>query len=65
MPALIIHGELDAIIPLAVAEMAARAIPDSKLVVIPGAGHVPTMTRPEEFVAAINGWRALMSGREG
>ena len=65
VPALIIHGELDAIIPLAVAEMAARAIPDSKLVVIPGAGHVPTMTRPEEVVAAINGWRALMSAREG
>src|SRR5664280_3300177 len=65
VPTLIIHGELDAIIPLADAEMAARAIPDSKLVVIPGADHVPTMTRPEEVVAAINDWRALTSGREG
>jgi pimeloyl-ACP methyl ester carboxylesterase len=58
VPTLIIHGELDAIIPLAVAETTARAIPDSKLVVIPGAGHVPAMTRPEEVVAAINDWRA-------
>lgn len=58
VPTLIIHGELDAIIPLAVAETTARTIPESKLVVIPGAGHVPTMTRPEEVVAAINDWRA-------
>jgi pimeloyl-ACP methyl ester carboxylesterase len=36
--------------------MAAKAIPDSKLVLIPGAGHVPTMTRPEALVAAINQW---------
>jgi pimeloyl-ACP methyl ester carboxylesterase len=58
VPTLIIHGELDAIIPLAVAATTALAIPDSKLVVIPGAGHVPTMTRPGEVVAAINDWRA-------
>jgi pimeloyl-ACP methyl ester carboxylesterase len=56
VPTLIIHGELDAIIPPVVGEMAAKAIPDSKLVLIPGAGHVPTMTRPEELVAAINDW---------
>jgi len=36
--------------------MAAQAIRDSKLVVILGAGHVPTVTRPEEVVAAIDDW---------
>ena len=56
MPTLIIHGELDAIIPLAVAETTTRAIHDSKLLVVHGAGHVPTLTRPEEVVAAINDW---------
>lgn len=56
-PALVIHGELDAIIPVAAAETVANAIPDSKLVVIPEAGHVPTLTRPAEVVAAIEGWR--------
>lgn len=56
LPTLIIHGELDAIIPLASAEMATKAIPGSKLVVIPGAGHVPIITRPEEVVAAIEDW---------
>lgn len=57
LPALVIHGELDAIIPVAAAEMVANAIPDSELVVIPGAGHVPTLTRPGEVVAAIEDWR--------
>ncbi|MGH8980043.1 MAG: alpha/beta fold hydrolase [Acidimicrobiales bacterium] len=57
LPALVIHGELDAIIPVAAAETVANAITDSKLVVIPGAGHVPTLTRPAEVVAAIEGWR--------
>jgi len=56
MPTLVIHGELDAIIPMARAEMAVQAIPGSKLVVIPGAGHVPILTRPREVVAAIDDW---------
>jgi 3-oxoadipate enol-lactonase len=56
LPTLIIHGELDAIIPLASAEMASQAIPGSKLVVIRGAGHVPVITRPEQVVAAIDDW---------
>jgi pimeloyl-ACP methyl ester carboxylesterase len=56
VPTLVIHGELDAIIPVARAEMAARAIPNSKLLVIPGAGHVPVLTRPEVVVAAIDDW---------
>jgi pimeloyl-ACP methyl ester carboxylesterase len=61
---LLIHGELDAIIALGVAETAARAISDSKMVVIPGAGHVPTKTRPEEVVAAIQRLASVDVGRE-
>ncbi|HEX4216878.1 MAG TPA: alpha/beta hydrolase [Acidimicrobiales bacterium] len=56
LPALVIHGELDAIIPVSAAETVAGAIPGSKLVVIPGAGHVPTLTRPAEVAAAIDDW---------
>jgi 3-oxoadipate enol-lactonase len=56
IPALVIHGELDAIIPAAAARLVADAIPDSELVVIPGAGHVPTLTKPAEVVAAIESW---------
>ena len=50
---LVIHGEHDAIVPLSAGEMVAGAIPDSSLVVIPGAGHIPSMTRPGEVVTAI------------
>jgi pimeloyl-ACP methyl ester carboxylesterase len=50
---LVIHGEHDAIVPLSAGEMVAGDIPDSSLVVIPGAGHIPSMTRPGEVVAAI------------
>lgn len=50
---LVIHGEHDVIVPLSAAEMVAKAVPDSTLVVIPGAGHIPSMTRPGAVVAAI------------
>ena len=58
VPTLVIHGEDDAIVPLAVAEAVAGAIPDAVLRVIPGAGHIPTMTRPEAVVGAIEAWAA-------
>lgn len=65
VPTLIIHGEYDRIIPMATAEMAAQAIPDSKLVVIPGAGHVPILTRPAEVVAVIDHWWRQAADRSG
>jgi pimeloyl-ACP methyl ester carboxylesterase len=60
VPTLVIHGRRDAIVPLSVGEAAASAIPDAELVVIEDAGHVPTMTRPREVVAAINAWSARL-----
>ena len=56
VPTLVIHGESDRIVPLAAARHAAAALPDGELVVLPGAGHVPTMTRPGAVVAAIDDW---------
>jgi pimeloyl-ACP methyl ester carboxylesterase len=50
---LVLHGELDAIVPLPAGRMVADAVPGASLVVIPGAGHIPTMTRPAEVVSAI------------
>lgn len=58
MPVLVIHGELDAIVPVAMGAAVAQSVPDGELVVLPGAGHVPTMTRPAEVVAAIDDWAA-------
>jgi pimeloyl-ACP methyl ester carboxylesterase len=60
VPTLLIWGELDARSPLTVARQFARAIPDAELVLIPGAGHMSNLERPEEFNAAI---RAFCGGR--
>jgi pimeloyl-ACP methyl ester carboxylesterase len=53
VPALVIHGTADAIVPAAVGEWVAGQLPDAKLVLLEGAGHVPTMTRPHQVVDAI------------
>lgn len=50
---LIVHGGADAIVPVEYARELARLIPDCELVVLDRAGHVPTLTRPQEVVAAI------------
>jgi pimeloyl-ACP methyl ester carboxylesterase len=47
VPTLLVWGELDARSPLNVARQFERAIPNSRLVVIPGAGHLSNLERPE------------------
>jgi pimeloyl-ACP methyl ester carboxylesterase len=58
VPTLLVWGELDARSPLSVAREFARAIPHAELVVIPGAGHMSNLERPEEFNAAIRAFCA-------
>ena len=53
VPTLLIWGELDARSPLTVARQFEEAIPDAKLVVIPGAGHVSNLEQPELFNDAV------------
>ncbi|MFQ5401333.1 MAG: alpha/beta fold hydrolase [Anaerolineae bacterium] len=53
VPILIIHGAEDQIIPLAEAEAMHDAIPHSRLVVIPDAGHLPNLEQPDEFNDAV------------
>jgi pimeloyl-ACP methyl ester carboxylesterase len=52
-PTLIIHGVDDQIVPLAEAEAMAAAIPDTELVVLADAGHLPPIEQPEEFNRAL------------
>jgi pimeloyl-ACP methyl ester carboxylesterase len=49
IPTLIVHGSLDAGVPLACAEEAHRLIAGSRLVVFDGAGHWAQRERPDEF----------------
>jgi pimeloyl-ACP methyl ester carboxylesterase len=53
VPTLLIWGELDARSPLSVARQFEQAIPDTKLVVIPRAGHVSNLEQPEHFNEAV------------
>ncbi|WP_225800263.1 alpha/beta fold hydrolase [Streptomyces sp. NK15101] len=53
VPTLLLWGERDVRSPLAVARRFQEAIPDAELVVIPGAGHVSNLERPEEFNRAV------------
>jgi pimeloyl-ACP methyl ester carboxylesterase len=53
VPTLLIWGELDVRSPLSVAHQFEQSIPDTKLVVIPGAGHVSNLERPEKFNEAV------------
>jgi pimeloyl-ACP methyl ester carboxylesterase len=53
VPTLLIWGELDARSPLGVARQFEEAIPNTKLTVIPGAGHVSNLERPAQFNEAV------------
>lgn len=56
VPTLVVWGEEEAFFPVAHGERAAALIPDSELVVLAGAGHLPWMEKPVEFVKAVEGF---------
>jgi pimeloyl-ACP methyl ester carboxylesterase len=56
VPILLIWGEQDARSPLSVARQFEAAIPGAELVVIPQAGHVSNLERPEQFNDAVRGF---------
>ena len=56
VPTLLLWGERDARSTLRVAQQFEQAIPGSRLVLIPGAGHVANLERPEAFTAAVRDW---------
>jgi pimeloyl-ACP methyl ester carboxylesterase len=55
-PTLVMTGELDAWSPPAQHEAIASAIPNSRLVIVPGAGHMLLREAPEEVNEAIASW---------
>lgn len=52
VPALLIAGARDGAMPQTMAKLA-EAMPNARLVQIPGAGHIPNVDRPKEVTAAI------------
>ncbi|MCO1579939.1 alpha/beta hydrolase [Crossiella sp. SN42] len=53
VPTLVITGREDALIPPALAAAMAGLVPSSRLVQLPGSGHLPPLEVPEEFSAAV------------
>ena len=53
IPTLIVHGSMDVIVPLQYSIELAEVIPNSELLIVEGAGHVPIVTRTDEVVEAI------------
>ena len=53
VPTLLIWGDADTRSPMTVAHQLHEAIPDARLAVISGAGHVSNLEAPEQFDAAV------------
>jgi 3-oxoadipate enol-lactonase len=53
LPSLVVVGEEDRLTPPALSQAMADLIPDSRIIVIPGAGHLTPMERPGAVTAAM------------
>jgi pimeloyl-ACP methyl ester carboxylesterase len=55
-PTMVLHGEIDRLVPLANGEILADRIPQVELVVVPGANHVLTTDEPEQVNKVLLDW---------
>lgn len=62
VPSLVLCGEQDQLCPVERHELMRDLIPGSRLVVIPDAGHLPTLEQPEQTNEALRTWLQLDSG---
>ena len=53
IPTLVVWGGNDAVVPLADGKDYAAKIPNAKLVIVPECGHVSSMEKPDDFLAAV------------
>jgi len=57
-PTLVVAGDDDAVVPLGNARLLANRIPDSRLHVVPGAGHLLLIDQPETVIPAVRSFLA-------
>ena len=60
-PTLVLHGERDELTPVANARLLAQAIPGARLELVPDAGHVYLLERPELSYRLFADWLASVS----
>ncbi|MEU6234771.1 alpha/beta hydrolase [Kitasatospora sp. NPDC047058] len=53
VPAAVVAGAEDGLVPLAEAELMVQACPDAELTVVPGVGHLSALEAPEAFNAVV------------
>jgi pimeloyl-ACP methyl ester carboxylesterase len=57
-PTLVLAGDDDPIVPLANGRILDRLIPDARLHVVPGGGHLFLLDRPAEIAAVVTNFLA-------
>lgn len=55
MPVAALHGELDAVLPVAHSRQVPALLPGAVLTVLPGCGHTPQLEQPAAFNRALDG----------
>ncbi len=55
-PALVMCGREDALCPVSRHELMHELMPQSRLVIVDGAGHLPTLEQPQQTTAALTRW---------
>ncbi|MFZ6026688.1 MAG: alpha/beta fold hydrolase [Chloroflexota bacterium] len=64
-PTLIVHGEADRFVPLRRAQHLADIIPNARLAIIPGAGYMVALERPQAFAEQLSRFLATISFHPG
>src|ERR1700674_4682139 len=64
-PTLVVHGNLDRLIPVSAVRDLVRRRPDWTLEVLEGVGHVPMMETPDLFMRALNAWSTYRIAADG
>jgi pimeloyl-ACP methyl ester carboxylesterase len=64
-PTLVIGGTTDKLVDVRVPAQAAKVIPDSRLLILPGVGHLPHMEEPRVVARAIAGLLDEVSAAAG
>jgi pimeloyl-ACP methyl ester carboxylesterase len=65
VPTLLVYGDRDVRAPLRVAQALQAAISNSRLVVLPDAGHVCNVEAPDEFNTAVRDFLGVAGGATG
>ena len=58
MSTLVVHGDVDPVVPLSLGEEVAAGIPQARLVVLANVGHHPPRETPEEFCRMVRAFLA-------